>query len=366
MSHQRDMLALLLAQMKDHALVFLDAQGLVTAWLGGAENILGYKEAEVLGRSISLIFTGSDTTMGLDLHEMRVARENGYSEDDRWHVRRDGAKVWISGSLTVLKDEAGAVVGYAKIMRDRTDWRGQIDSLNNRAKMWEETLEARNTYIARLSHEIRNSLSPLRSGVELIRRGARSEHLDFTLALLDRQLNLLVRMSQDLAAVRERGALAFELSLYQINLNEHLVQCVASLHAQAQARRQSLKCLVPDGVVRIVVDPQRLQQIVHNLLSNSLKYTDEGGRIVLRMLTEGDEAVIRVADSGKGIEPDLLPLIFSGLSKEGPRDPEGGMGVGLHIVRDLVHAHRGTVEVRSEGAGKGAEFTVRLPLPAPA
>jgi signal transduction histidine kinase len=120
--------------------------------------------------------------------------------------------------------------------------------------------------------------------------------------------------------------------------------------------------LVPPVPVAIVADRERVHQIVFNLLHNAIKYTPAGGRIWLRCTVEIDHAVIKVEDTGVGIEPSLLPVIFDLFTQENPQQSEGGFGVGLSLVRDLVHAHGGFVEVRCDGKGHGCEFSVRLPL----
>src|SRR5687768_10735785 len=129
-----DLLRLMLDQARDHALILLDPDGVVVAWLASAERIFGYSAAEAVGRSFSVLFTPEDLARGLDRHEMEVARSVGKGEDDRWQVRQDGTRFWATGVLTALKDPAGRVVGFGKVLRDRTDVKAQIEALEAQAE----------------------------------------------------------------------------------------------------------------------------------------------------------------------------------------------------------------------------------------
>jgi signal transduction histidine kinase len=137
-----------------------------------------------------------------------------------------------------------------------------------------------------------------------------------------------------------------------------------SCRAQAEARNQSLDVLLVSGDVLVEGDGERLQQVFVNLLNNAIKYTPREGRILLNVTTEGNDAVVRVEDNGIGMGPDLVPRVFDLFTQEdaSATASAGGLGLGLALVRDLVQMHRGTVQARSDGRGKGSVFTVRLPM----
>jgi signal transduction histidine kinase len=133
---------------------------------------------------------------------------------------------------------------------------------------------------------------------------------------------------------------------------------------EAEAHGQDFRAILPEGPITLEADWARLRQVVANLLNNAFKYTQAGGQVVLKATVEGDEAVVRVQDTGVGIAPEMLPKIFDLFTQEecGSGRSEGGLGIGLAVVKELVALHGGTVQVRSEGKGKGSDFAVRLPL----
>ena len=150
------------------AVIVMDAQGLIRGWPPSAQELLGYTEDDAIGQPISRIFTPSDLNRKIDLYELEVARKDGYAEDDRWHMRKDGTQVWVTGTLSAVRDTNGVIRGFVKIMRDRTDLRTKIERLekdgldrfdeNSRTKLFMHTL----------GHELRNPLAPLSLAVKLL------------------------------------------------------------------------------------------------------------------------------------------------------------------------------------------------------
>jgi PAS domain S-box-containing protein len=126
-----DLLTKFVSQAKEHAVICMDAAGTITAWLGAAERLLGHTAEEAVGQSIALIFTAEDKARGFDRYERLLADVQSRSEDDRWHVRKDGTRIWVTGALEAVKGDAGELLGYVKVIRDRTDLRTQIERLEN-------------------------------------------------------------------------------------------------------------------------------------------------------------------------------------------------------------------------------------------
>ena len=148
----------------------------------------------------------------------------------------------------------------------------------------------------------------------------------------------------------------------RLDLGRDLIEIAAAVRFDVERKAQSLDVLVPPAPLWINADKARVHQLVFNLLHNAIKYTPRGGNIWLQCTVEATQAVIKVEDTGVGIEPALLPIIFDLFTQENPHQSDGGFGVGLSLVKELVTAHQGFVEVRCEGKGRGTEFTVRLPL----
>ena len=359
-------MALLAEQAPDIAFVLLDPAGAIIGWRGAAEAMFGYGEEEVMGQMLDLIFAPEDLALGLADMERAVALAIGHSEDDRWHLRKDGVRVWVAGSLVALR-EGGVHVGFAKTMCERTNLRAQMETSINRLEHAHDALRGRDVFFGRLTHEIRNALGPIRTVTELVdRRGLVSPELQMPLNVVKRQVVQLERMMEDLAEVARFGAGKLQLAKTTFDLRVDLQEIAAAVGPGATQKLQAVEVLVPPEPVMVLADKTRVHQIVFNLLHNAIKYTPRGGSIWLHCTVEIDQAVIKVRDDGTGIPPALLPVIFDLFTQEDPHRSEGGFGVGLSLVKELVDAHRGFVEVRSNGKDLGSEFTVRLPLGAPA
>ncbi|RYF49433.1 MAG: ATP-binding protein [Comamonadaceae bacterium] len=158
------------------------------------------------------------------------------------------------------------------------------------------------------------------------------------------------------------GAGKLQLQKAPLELGAQVAEIVESLRPQALRKSQHLSVLLPSGPITIEADRHRLHQIVFNLVHNAIKYTPREGRIWVHCAVEADYGVVKVEDTGVGIAPDVMPTIFELFTQENPHQSEGGFGVGLSLVKDLVDAHDGFVEAACDGKGKGAMFIVRLPM----
>lgn len=358
--------ALLWEQAPDIAFVVLDTAGVITAWRGAAEGLFGYAEGEILGKAIDVLFVDEDRDLGLPLLERRVAVSAQRSEDDRWHMRKDGARIWVTGSLIALQQD-GRHVGFVKVMADRTNLRARIETSDNRLQSAQQQIQARDAFFGRLVHEVRNALGPMRLAAQIMEKKTLVvDELAKPMSVVTRQVSQVERMMADLADVVRLGVGKLTLSRTEFDLGAEIVDIANVVESDVEAKHQTIDVLVPPAPVLIQADRQRVHQIVFNLLHNAIKYTPARGRIWIRCTVEVSHAVIRVEDTGIGIDAALLPVIFDLFTQENPDESGGGFGVGLSLVKDLVYAHGGFVEVRCDGKGQGSEFTVRLPLVAAA
>jgi signal transduction histidine kinase/DNA-binding response OmpR family regulator len=220
-------------------------------------------------------------------------------------------------------------------------------------------------FLAMLSHELRNPLAPIRTALEVIRRLAPSEpKLTWAIDVTGRQVTHLTRLVEDLLDVARINQGKITLQMEAVDLREVLVHGIETVRPFLESRRHQLARQVPDTPVWMRGDFARLSQVVANLLNNAAKYTEEGGAIELSLGVGADgQATISVCDNGIGIDAELLPHVFE-LFEQGKRSldrSQGGLGVGLTLVRSLVELHQGRVEATSEGAGRGAQFRIHLP-----
>ena len=360
----QELIDLLLAQCEDYALFFATPEGTVTEWYHGAERIFGYAADEIVGRSGKMLFNKEDLERGAADHEMALSLMAGRAEDDRWHVRKDGTLFWGSGVLFALRDASGAHVGFAKIVRNRTDVKAQTEALENQLKALLAGQEKTRVFLATLGHEMRNPLTPLTNAARLLRVDPSGRPSEEALRIIDRQVAQLTRLVEDLMDTTRISAGKVQLKLEVLDLTEVFEAAAETARPLAEARGHEFQVVPIAGAVPVCADAQRLQQVFANLLDNAIKYTSSGGRIVFNLTTEGGDAIVRVEDNGIGMSAEILPRIFDLFTQEDAsrKAVGGGLGLGLALVRDLVELHGGTVQGRSDGRDKGSVFTVRLPM----
>jgi PAS domain S-box-containing protein len=359
-----ELFQLLLEQSEDYALFFTTPDGTITDWYPGAAHIFGFSAEEMVGQSARCLFNEEDLARGAADHEMQVARAAKRAEDDRWHVRKDRSRVWGSGVLFALHDRAERLVGFAKVVRNRTDVKAQTEALENKVHGLEAALEHTRMFLSTLGHELRNPLAPLSNAARLLRSDAPGKTHEQAVRIIERQVALLSRLVDDLMDTTRIRAGKVDLKLEVVDLTQIFEAAAHAARPLAEARGLELQVLPIRGAVPVCVDAQRLQQVFMNLLDNAVKYTPRGGKITFNLTTEGGDAIARVEDTGIGMSAEILPRVFDLFTQEesAREHARGGVGLGLPLVRDLVELHGGTVQARSDGRDKGSVFTVRLPL----
>jgi PAS domain S-box-containing protein len=228
-----------------------------------------------------------------------------------------------------------------------------------------EADQRKNEFLALLAHELRNPLAPIRYAVALGKRlGRTPEQQQRADEIIERQVEHMSRLLDDLLDVSRITRGAIELKKSRVELTSVVASAIEAVRPLLDTKRHSLTLDLPKEPLRLETDPVRLAQILSNLLINAAKYTDPNGQIELRARREGTQIVIGVRDNGIGISPEMMPRLFTLFSQAHPalERSEGGLGIGLALVRGLVGLHGGTVEAHSEGSNRGSEFIVRLPI----
>jgi len=353
----------LLSSTREFALILIGQDGRIVAWLGAAELLFGYPASEAVGMPFSRLFNEDDVARGLDVQECDLARAGGRSEDDRWHVRKDGSRFWGAGVMEAVLDPSGEIVMLAKTVRDRTDVRTQVQTLQTRLAEAERLHAERLTFHATLAHELRNQAGPLAHALSVLERASPGALSERSLGVAQEKLRLMKRLLDDLAEASTFAAPT--LVLGPVNIHTAIGSAARAIEPDVRRLEQTLRITLPSTPIVIEADAQRVDQMIGNLLSNASKYSPRGGAIQLSATVETDMVAIRVEDEGIGIAPDVLPRIFE-LFTRGPQAQVGGLGLGLAVVKQLVTLHSGFIEGRSPGPGNGSVFTLRLPLTQPA
>ena len=273
-------------------------------------------------------------------------------------VRADGTVVYVQNDVEPLFDTHGEVYGCVSVCVDLTDRKVAEIALRDADRRKDE-------FLATLSHELRNPLAPIRTAVEIMRLArADPDLVEKARATIERQLLHLVRITDDLLDVARITQNRIELRRERIDLRAVLNGAIEASRPMIDAQGLALTLDIPPQPVWIVADFTRMAQAFANLLNNAAKYTEGGGQIRVSMEVEGALANVIVADTGLGIQSDLLPSIFDMFTQlQAHRDrAQGGLGIGLTLARRLVEMHGGTIEAESEGAGFGSRFIVQLPI----
>ena len=348
---------LLVEGVRDYAIFMIDPDGRVASWNAGAQEIKGYSASEIIGQHFSRFYPPDDKTSGKPGRLLAEARDKGRVEDEGWRIRKDGSRFWVDAIITALRDEHGQLRGYAKVTRDLTDRR--------RIEVLEESRRSINEFLAMLAHELRNPLAPIRNAVSVMQQpGVSPDQLAWSRDVIHRQVTHLAHLVDDLLDVSRITTGKIVLRNDVVDLRDAVERAIEATRPLIDARQHELSAVTPDQPALVAGDLTRLSQVILNLLNNAAKYTPEGGRISVTLASLGDHATITVTDTGMGIPADLLPKVFD-LFAQGERTmdrAEGGLGIGLTLVRRLVEMHGGTVHATSAGREMGSAFTIRLPL----
>ncbi len=371
---------LMVESVVDYAIVMLDPQGGVASWNAGAQRLLGYAADEITGRHFSQFYPPRERDSGKPARELEVAAKEGRFEEEEWRVRRDGSAFWANVVVTPVRDDAGELLGYAKVMRDLTE-RNRVEAELVRAKVAaEKANEAKSQFLANMSHELRTPLNSLLILARLLADNpggnltAKQVQFARTIYASGSDLLSLINDLLDLAKI-ESGAVT-SLELAPVRLDDVRAELERTFRQLAQERGLRLEIRLDPGLPQTLrTDVARLSQVLKNLVANALKFTKEGGvEVDMAPASSGwsaghrtlDAAAAVVAfsvrDTGIGIAPDKQQLIFEAFQQaDGTTSRQyGGTGLGLSISRELTRLLGGEIRLQSE-PGKGSTFTLFLP-----
>jgi PAS domain S-box-containing protein len=369
---------------RDFGIFMTDPEGRVSTWNSGAQRIFGYTEPEILGRSAAVLFTPEDVAKGEHDRELATAAREGRASDDRWQMRKDGSRFWASGVTASVRDGQGKLRGFTKVLRDLTETkqleeqRERMLALEQEARQAAEAaIRIKDEFIATVSHELRTPLSAVLLWAKMLRSGrVQPQDQEEALRSIVQSAEAQKELIEDLLDVSRMISGKLRLNVREIELSPVLRAALDAVLPTARAKGVQLKALgdlagccgsptqEPSKELCVRGDPDRLRQVVLNLLTNAVKFTPAGGHVELSVQRALGTARVIVRDTGQGIPPEFLPHVFDRFRQAdaGMTRSHGGLGLGLAIVRELVELHGGRVWAESDGEGKGATFTVELPL----
>ena len=357
-----------IVQSSDDAIVSKTLDGKITSWNGAATRMFGWTAEEVIGQSIALIIP-HDRLREEEMVLSMIRRGEPIEHFRTVRVHKHGRPIQISLTLSPIRNAAGHVVGASKIARDVTalaeaeQERAILLAREQAARTEAETANrAKDEFLAMLGHELRNPLSAISNAAQVLERAGKPDNSTASArGVIVRQTANLARLVDDLLDVGRVMAGKILLDRKPVDLREVAERALSTLR---EAGRLERHLMTFEGTpVTIDADATRIEQIVTNLVTNSLKYTPPGGSIRIRVTQEARAAVLCVEDDGMGIGAALLPRIFD-LFVQGPPPLDrgsGGLGIGLTIVKQLADLHFGTVLVSSDGPGKGTSVMVTFP-----
>jgi len=356
-----------IVESSDDAIVSKTLGSIILSWNKGAERLFGYSAQEAIGQPITMLLPPDRRDE--ERHILgRIVRGERIEHFETVRVAKDGRRIDISLTISPIRNARGEIVGASKVARDisqRKHLEARNDELREREQAARREAEganrAKDEFLAMLGHELRNPLSPILTALQLMKlRGGGA--LERERAVIERQVSHLTRLVDDLLDVSRIARGKVELKDELVEIAEVVAKAIEIATPLLDQRTHALEVDVPRRLW-VRGDALRLNQVVSNLLTNAAKYTPPGGRIAIRATEDRDQIVIRVRDTGVGIAPDVLPHVFDLFVQERQAidRSQGGLGLGLTIVRNLVERHGGTVSVLSDGPGTGSEFVVRLP-----
>lgn len=354
---QREWLHITLASIGD-GVIATDTGARVTFVNEVASKLTGWSQRQARGVPIDEVFTLEHKTHHAPepnpIHQTLATGEVVVIRDHAVLRRRGGTPVPIEDSSAPIRNHDGEVVGAVLVFRDVTE-RVQAQ-------------RRRDEFLAMLAHELRNPLAPVLTCAEVLEQYDPPPPQERMLAMIKRQTEHMSRLVDDLLDVSRLTSGKVDLQMEELELADVVFDATEDVRALAEKRHHTLSVDIDDASAEVIVeaDSVRLHQIITNLLLNSIKYTPDGGEIEVSLAPdcEDESAIVRVTDNGKGISADELPHIFETFAQaERPLDrAEGGLGLGLAVVRELVERHGGSVEAHSDGPDRGAEFLIKLPI----
>lgn len=328
----------------------------ITSWNKAAELLYGYKAEEVIGKLLTIMTLPEDFDQVLRNID-KVRRNDRVELFETIRLNKDGRKMHLEVMLSPVKDAEGNIIGVSTIARDITE----------RKRIEQELKDAdrkKSDFLAMLGHELRNPLTPIQTALHIITHSDSPQQQHHAGVIIERQLKKIITLVDDLLEISRITRSKINLNKQYITLSQVIEMSLETVESLIKAAKHDFILHLPDEPIYLHADMNRMTQILVNLLTNAIKYTNPGGQISLSVTAENNQVIIRVKDNGIGIPSDHLERIFELFHQieQVGKELQNGLGIGLNLAKTLVEMHNGSIVAYSKGKDQGSEFVVRLPL----
>ncbi len=358
----RDLVGLLVDNVTDFAIFMVDKDGMILSWNRGAEQIKGYRQEEILGRSISIFYTDEDNAKGEPAYNLRKAGEDGRYECIGLRKRKDGSSFYADVVFTAMRDDEGNLTGFIKITKDITVQMTVREDLSKALARERELSEMKSRFVTLASHEFKTPLSVILSSVNLIEKYQDDASIDKRLRHVHRiksNVNNLKQLLNDFLSLEKLEEGVVRNEPVRTDLMKLAEEAIQDMEEECKDGQQ-MALEVSGNVREVFLDQQLLRNILNNLLSNAIKYSPGGSLVRFRLEFAGDLVIFAVADQGIGIPLEEQEHLFERFFRAKNTTGISGTGLGLSIVKKYLDLMGGTISVESRPE-TGSTFTITLP-----
>ena len=353
-----------IVESSDDAIVSKDLNGVVMSWNRAAQRIFGYTPEEMIGQSIRVLIP-PDLLSEEEEVLARIRRGQSVEHYETIRRRKDGTLFPISLTVSPLRGADGTILGASKIARDISEQKRAENERQRLLRMAQEASQLKDEFLATLSHELRTPLNAILGYTRMMRSGLLTpEKQERALEIVARNATSLTQIVEDVLDVSRIISGKVRMNIQPVELAAIVRDALETVRPAADAKKVQIEMSVDPQATMVSGDPERLQQIIWNVVSNAVKFTGSGGRVEVRLSQVDSRVHVTVQDTGIGIAPEFLPHVFerfrqadASVSRE-----HGGLGLGLAISRHLLELQGGAIYASSEGRGKGATFRIELPV----
>lgn len=356
----------------DDAIVSKDLNGIITSWNDGAERVFGYTAAEMIGEPV-LKLLPADRKDEEPRILARLRRGERVDHFQTVRVRKSGEHFDVSLTISPVKNPDGTIIGASKIARDITDLKRAsvereqlLESERAARAQAEHANRMKDEFLATISHELRTPLNAIVGWTEVLKSANSLAEVTEGVGVIERNAHVQAQLIDDLLDLGRISSGKMTLNVEPVDITAIVRDAIAAVQHAADQKRIVIRTVLHDPHGRMMGDVKRLRQVIWNLLANAVKFTPNDGRVMVTISRINSHLDIAVADTGRGIPPEFLPHVFERFRQADASitRQHGGLGIGLALVKQLVELHAGSVHASSPGLGKGATFTVSLPVAA--